>query len=101
MDEVEASVIHGRHDKALQGDPVPWNNSLQGGCVKKLFIGAREDARYQGSTPLLAAADSDHTDVCELLLEKGRASIEEKTSDEDTALNIAAGEGFLSKVDCS
>ena len=64
-----------------------------------LSLGARVDAREQGFTPLLASADSGHTDVCELLLRKGRANIEDITPDGSTALNIAAGEGFVSTVE--
>ena len=64
-----------------------------------LSLGARVDAREQGFTPLLAAADSGHTYVCELLLRKGRANIEDTNPDGSTALNIAAGEGFVSTVE--
>ena len=64
-----------------------------------LSQGARVDAREKGFTPLLAAADSGHTDVCELLLQKGRANIEDTNPDGSTALNIAAGEGFVSTVE--
>ena len=64
-----------------------------------LAMGARVDAREQGFTPLLAAADSGHTDVCELLLQRGRANIEDTTPDGSTALNIAAGEGFERTVE--
>ena len=45
-------------------------------------------------SPLLAAAL-----VCELLLERGNANIEEATLGGKTALNIAAGEGFSSTVE--
>ena len=55
-----------------------------------LSQGARVDAREQGFTPLLAAAHRGHTEVCELLLEKGKANIEEMTPDGNTALNQAA-----------
>ena len=37
-----------------------------------LAQGGRVDAREQGFTPLLAAAQNGHTEVCELLLEKAK-----------------------------
>ena len=42
-----------------------------------LSQGGRVDARNRGFTPLLVAAQRGHTEVCKLLLEKGKANIEE------------------------
>ena len=53
-----------------------------------LSQGARVDAKEQGVTPLLAAAHGGHTEVCELLLDKGKANIEETTSIGSTALKL-------------
>jgi len=56
-----------------------------------LSQGARLDTRDdQGFTPLLVAAQRGHTEVCELLLEKGKANIEDTTPTGNTALNLAA-----------
>ena len=64
-----------------------------------LSKGARPDVRDQGYTPLLIAAQRGHTVVCELLLRKGKANIEDTTPDGSTALKLAAGEGFVSTVE--
>ena len=45
-----------------------------------LSKGARVDARDQGFTPLLAAAYGGQTEVCKLLLEKGKAKCERNKS---------------------
>ena len=51
------------------------------------------DARERGFTPLLAAAQRGHTEVCELLMANG-SDLEERESDtQDTALHYAAIEG--------
>ena len=42
-----------------------------------LSQGGRVDAREQGFTPLLAAAQGGHTEVCKLLLETGKANVKE------------------------
>ena len=42
-----------------------------------LSQGARVDAKNQGFTPLLVAAQRGHTEVCKLLLDQGKANIEE------------------------
>ena len=51
-----------------------------------------------GLTPLLVAAYFGHTEVCELLLETGKANIEETIPGGNTALNLAAAEGNASAV---
>ena len=63
-----------------------------------LSQGARGDARDQGFTPLLVAAQRGHTEVCELLLDKGKANIEETTPIGNNALNLAASKGHASTV---
>ena len=63
-----------------------------------LSKGARVDARYEDFTPLIAAAYRGHTDVCELLLDKGNANIEETMPGRGTALTIAADNGHASTV---
>ena len=63
-----------------------------------LSQGGRVDARDQGFTPLLVAAQRGHAEVCELLLERGKANIEETDNDGDTALNLAATKGHASTV---
>ena len=55
-----------------------------------LSQGARVDAREQGFTPLLAAAQNGHTDICKLLLETGKANVKETTPDGLTPLLHAA-----------
>ena len=47
---------------------------------------------------MLNAAYFGHTEVCELLLDKGKANIEETTPIGNTALNLAATEGNASTV---
>ena len=56
------------------------------------------DARDRGFTPLLAAAQGGHIEVCKLLLETGKANIEETTLFGNTALNVAADDGHASTV---
>ena len=68
------------------------------GDARKVSQGGRVDARERGFTPLLVAANNGHTDVCELLLEKGKANIEEIDADGNTALILAASEGDGSTV---
>ena len=63
-----------------------------------LSKGARVDTRdNQGFTPLLAAAEKGHTDVCKLLLEKG-SYLEESEPDatQFTAMHYAAIYGQVS-----
>ena len=43
------------------------NGDLEG-VADALAQGGRVAMRYKGSTPLLAAADNGHTDICGLLL---------------------------------
>ena len=66
--------------------------------LELLSQGARVDARDQGFTPLLAAAQFGHTEVCKLLLETGKANIEETGPYGHTALRIAANKGHSSTV---
>ena len=54
-----------------------------------LSQGARVDARDQGFTPLLAAAQYGHTEVCELLLSKG-AKVDTKDNQGFTPFLVAA-----------
>ena len=58
-----------------------------------LSKGARVDARDQGFTPLLAAAYGGQTEVCKLLLEKGKANVKETNPKGFTPLLSAADEG--------
>ena len=56
-----------------------------------LLKGAMVDFRNKkGFTPLLAAAQRGHTEVCELLLEKGSDLEESESSAQYTALHLAA-----------
>ena len=58
-----------------------------------LSQGARVDARDQGFTPLLVAAQRGHTRVCKLLLETDKADVKETTPDGATPLLCAAQKG--------
>ena len=73
-----------------------YNAALHGDARKVeelLSKGARVDTRNKSSfTPLLAAAQRGHTEVCKLLLETGKANVKEKNSNGCTAL-LAAAEG--------
>ena len=69
-----------------------------GWVVMLLAQGARVDARDQGFTPLLVAAKFGHTDICKLLLEAGKANIEERTPSGNSALKLAASESHASTV---
>ena len=51
-----------------------------------------------GYTPLLLAAYFGHPEVCELLLERGKANVEETNSLGNTALKLAAMESHVSTV---
>ena len=68
-------------------------------CRQLLAAGSDVEERDEdGWTPLLNAAYFGHTEVCELLLEKGKANIEEMEPLGNTALNIAADKGDASTV---
>ena len=68
-------------------------------CRQLLAAGSDvEEKDEDGWTPLLIAVYFGHTEVCELLLEKGKANIEEIDDDGDTALNLAATKGDASTV---
>ena len=60
--------------------------------VQLLSLGARVDMRYQGYTPLLAAADRGQTEVCQLLLEAGSDLEETEPFTMSTALNKVASQ---------
>ena len=63
-------------------------------CKQLLAAGSDVEERSKtGGTPLLIAAQKGHTEVCELLLDQGKANIEETTPKGLTALNLAAGKG--------
>ena len=65
-----------------------------------LYLKADVSARdNKGFTPLMCAAQEGYTEVCEQLLEKGKASIEETTPDGCTALTSAAIKGHSSTVE--
>ena len=61
-----------------------------------LSEGGRVDARDQGFTPLLAATDEGHAEVCKLLIEKGSDLEESDTDTQYTALHYAAINGHES-----
>ena len=63
-----------------------------------LSQGARVDSKEQNLKPLLVAANFGHTEVCQLLLERGKADIEELDADGNTALKLAAATGAASTV---
>ena len=69
---------------------IPWRCNAGGRAAVRGSKG--------GDTPLLVAAYFGHTEVCELLLEKGKANIEEIDDDGDTALKLAASKGDASTV---
>ena len=59
-----------------------------------LSKGAKVDTRDKsGFTPLLAAAQGGHTEVCKLLLETGKANVKETTPKGNTPLLLAARRG--------
>ena len=64
-----------------------------------LAMGARVDAREQGFTPLLVAAQFGHTEVCELLLANGSDLEEREPVTLQTALHQAAGRGQQSLLE--
>ena len=71
-------------DKAL------YNAAFDGDARKVeelLSQGGRVDFRYQGFTPLLAAAQNGHTEICKLLLETGKGNIEETRSLKHSSLH--------------
>ena len=64
-----------------------------------LSKGAKVDTRDKdGFTPLLAAAQKGKTEACELLLETGKADLEDTDQLGNTALNLAALNGHASTV---
>ena len=67
-------------------------------CRQLLEAGNDVKENENGRTPLLFAAVFGHTNVCELLLEEGKANIEETEPKGNTALKQAASEGHASTV---
>ena len=68
-------------------------------CRQLLDAGSCVEVRDEdGFTPFLLAADNGHTEVCELLLERGKVNIEEKTLSGDGALNLAVFKGRAKTV---
>ena len=68
-------------------------------CRQLLAAGSHVGERDEGGlTPLLVAAYLGHTGVCELLVERGKANIEEIEPGGNTALNLAATKGNASTV---
>ena len=80
------------HDSSLCGD-------LKGVLVA-LAQGGRVAMRNpQGFSPLIAAAQNGHTDVCSLLLAHGSNVNEMEPETKDTVLHYAAGGGHESLVE--
>ena len=68
-------------------------------CEQLLAAGSDVGERNKkGWTPLLSAAHHGNTEVCRLLLERGKANIEERTPCGNTALNLAARKGHARTV---
>ena len=80
-----------------------FNYSLRGdleGVVDALAQGGRVAYRSsQGVTPLLAAADKGHTDICGLLLKHGSDVNEMEPQTKTTALHQAALRGYEAVVE--
>ena len=68
--EMSANSSEDKRDKALVFASAFGDASE---VAELLSQGARVDARDQGFTPLLAAAQGGHIEVCKLLLETGKA----------------------------
>ena len=68
-------------------------------CRQLLAAGSDVEEKDEfGFTPLLNAAYFGHTEVCELLLERGKANLEETEPVGNTALKLAASKGNASTV---
>ena len=65
-----------------------------------LSQGGRVDAREQGFTPLLVAAQYGHTEVCELLLANGSDLEEREPKAQYTALHSAAISNGVKPTGC-
>ena len=63
-----------------------------------LSLGVRVDTRDQGFTPLLAATQHGHTEVCKLLLQAGSDLNEREPQTLSTALHFAALTGHQSII---
>ena len=72
-------------------------NSAAVGDVRKVAMllshGARVNAKDNGFTPLLVAAQRGYIGVCKLLLATGKANVKETTPDGGTPLLLAAQKG--------
>ena len=74
-------------------------NGSSSRCRQLLAAGSDVNERDEdGFTPLLEAARIGHAEVCQLLLERGKADTEETTPHGNTALNLAASNGHASTV---
>ena len=80
-----------------------YNSSVRGdleGVVDALAQGGRVAMRNpQGATPLIAAAQNGHTDICGLLLAHGSDVNEVKLDTKGTALHLAAIRGHEAVVE--
>ena len=80
-----------------------FNSSAQGdfeGVIDALAQGGRGAMRNpDGGTPLLAAAQNGHTDICGLLLAHGSNVNEVDNDTKNTSLHFAAGHGHNASVE--
>ena len=79
-----------------------FNSSIEGdleGVANALAQGGRVAMRSQGYTPLLAAAQNGHTDICEFLLAHGSDVNEVHQKTKTTVLHEAAGRGHEAVVE--
>ena len=68
-------------------------------CRQLLASGSNVEERDKaGWTPLQIAASKGYTELCQLLLDRGKAEIEETDADGNTALNLATSNGHASTV---
>ena len=68
------------------------------GVVDALAQGGRVSVRNTGGTPLIAAAQNGHTDICGLLLAHGSDVNEMELETKTTALHYAVGTGSDNKA---
>ena len=79
-----------------------FNSSLDGdlkGVEDALAQGGRVAVRFEGATPLIAAAQNGNPDICALLLAHGSNVNEVKPETNSTALHFAAGRGHEAVVE--
>ena len=90
-------------ESVSESDVKLFNSSLHGdvdGVITALTQRGRVTVRSpQGITPLLAAAQNGHSDICGLLLEHGSNVNEVEPTTQQTALHLAAGEGHNELVE--